>query len=64
MVGRIPNIVYVTSVVSFFTKNPSHLYSKAVKTILCYLKTSRDVRIMYGGKQKRHLIIKRYFDSN
>lgn len=64
MVGTIPNIAYITSVVSCFAKNLSHLHSKAVKTIFCYFKASRNVRITYGGKQKRHLTIKRYFNSD
>lgn len=41
------DIVYAILVVSYFAKNPSHLYSKAVKMILRYLKAKRDVEITY-----------------
>lgn len=64
MVKTRPDIVYATSVVSRFTKNLSHLHSKAVKTIFCYLKAIRDVKIIYGGEQRGELTIRRYSDSN
>lgn len=52
-----PNIAFVTSVVSQFAKNPLHQYTEAVKTILQYLKTTRDTGIPYEGEQRGDLII-------
>lgn len=57
-----PDIAYATLVMSRFAKNPSYLHSKVVKTVFCYLKATKDVRIAYRGKQERELIIKRYSD--
>lgn len=47
MVETRPNIAYATLVMSHFIKNPSHLPSKAVKTIFCYLKAIKDLEIIY-----------------
>ena len=58
------NIAFAISVISQFIKNPSHQHSKAMKTILQYLKTTRDIGITYGGEQGENLIIKRYFNSD
>lgn len=52
MVETRSDIVYATSLVSCFAKNPSHQHTKAVKTILQYLKGSRDRRITYGGDEE------------
>lgn len=57
-------IAYLLLVVSCFAQNPSYLYSKTVKTIFYYLKATRDIRIIYRGKQKRDLTIRGYSDSN
>lgn len=59
-----PDIAYIISVISRFAKNLLHLYSKAVKTIFCYLKTTRNIGFTYGGKQGGDLIISGYSDSN
>lgn len=42
MVEKRPDITYVTSVVNRFAKIPSHQHTEAVKTILRYLKVSRE----------------------
>ncbi len=44
------DIAFATSVVSQFAKNPSHQHSKVVKTILRYLKATKDTGITYRGK--------------
>lgn len=49
MVETRPNIAFATSVASRYAKNPSHLHIEAVKTILKYLKGSKDRGIVYGG---------------
>lgn len=51
-----PNIVFATSVASCFSKNLSQQYTKAVKTILRYLKRSKNYSITYGGKKTWSLI--------
>ena len=42
MVETRPDIAFTTSVASRFAKNPSHLYIEAVKTILRYMKDSKQ----------------------
>lgn len=49
MVETRPDIAFATSVASRYAKNPSHLHIEAVKTILKYLKGSKDRGIVYGG---------------
>ena len=64
MVETRTDIAFATSVVSRFAKNPSHQHTEAVKTILQYLKATRDTGITYGGEQGGDLIIKGYSDSD
>ncbi len=64
MVETRPDITFATSVVSRFAKNPSHQHSEAVKTILQYLKATRDTGITYGGEKRGDLIIKGYSNSD
>lgn len=59
-----PNIAYTMLVMSRFAKHPSHFYNKAIKTVFCYLKATRDIGIIYGVEQKGDLIIKGFSDSN
>lgn len=46
------NIAFATSVANQFTKNLSHQYTKAVKTILQYFKGLKKRGIIYGGQNK------------
>lgn len=64
MVEIRPDITYAILVVSRFAKNLSHLYSKAVQTIFCYLKATRDNRITYRGEQGGDLTIRGYSNSD
>lgn len=57
-----PNIAFATFYTSFFAKNPGYQYTKAVKTILQYLKDSNKQRITYHGQSK--LQIERYSNSD
>ena len=57
-----PNITFSTSVASHFSKNPSHQYTEAVKTILHYLKESREYGITYKGEES--VILEGYSDSD
>lgn len=62
MVETRPDIVFVTSVASRQAKNPGHQYTEAVKTILRYMKGSRQRGITYGGQEK--LLLEGYSDSD
>lgn len=62
MVETRPDIAFATSVVSRFSKNPSRQHTEAVKTILRYLKGSRDRGITYGGQER--LLPEGYSDSD
>lgn len=55
------DIAFATSVASRFAKNPSHLHTEAVKTILKYLKGTKDRGIVYG---QGTLTIEGYSDSD
>ena len=57
-----PNIAFATSVASCFAKNPGRQYTKAVKTILWYLKGSNKRGITYGGQSK--LLVDGYSNSD
>lgn len=46
------DVAFVTLVASCFAKNPDYQYTKAMKTILWYLKRSRDWSITYRGKNQ------------
>lgn len=60
------NIVFATSIVSRFAKNPFYQYAKAVKIIIRYLKAIRSIGITYSKKEGEgeDLTIKRYSDSD
>ena len=61
MVETRPEIAFAIPVASRYAKNPSHLHIEAVKTILKYLKGSKNQGIVYGGGT---LDIKGYSDSD
>lgn len=52
MIETRPDIAFAISVASRFAKNPGHQHTEAVKTILQYLKGSRERGITYGGQSK------------
>lgn len=62
MVERRPGVAFATSVASRFAKNPGHQHMEAMKTILRYLKGSRDRGITYGGQDQ--LLMEGYSDSD
>ena len=62
MVETRPDIAFATSVASRYTKNPSHQHIEAVKTILRYMKGSKQRGITYGGQEK--LLVEGYSDSD
>ena len=57
-----PNIAFATSVASRYFKNPSHQHTEAVKTILRYMKGSRQCGITYGRQEK--LFVEGYSNSD
>lgn len=57
-----PDIAFITSLVSYFIKNPSHQHTEAVKTILKYPKDLKNRKIIYGGEEE--LKIKDYSKSD
>lgn len=62
MVNIKPNIVFSICIASNFAKNPDDQQTKAVKTILRYLKVSPDREITYDGQKQ--LLVEEYSDSN
>lgn len=62
MVETRPDIAFATSIASRFAKNPGHQHTEAVKTILRYLKGSRERGITYGGQSE--LLVGGYSDSD
>lgn len=58
MVETRPNFAFATSVASYFAKNLGHQYTKAMKTILQYLKGLNEREITYGSRNK--LLVERY----
>ena len=62
MVKTRSDIAFAISVASRFAKNPSHQHTEAVKTILRYMKGSRQRGITYGGQDK--LSIEGYSNSD
>lgn len=65
MVETRPDITFATSVISRFAKNVSRQHTKAVKTIMRYLKTTKTVGIIYGNNTGGgNLIIKGYSNSD
>ncbi len=61
MIETRPDIAFATSVASRFIKNPSQPQIEAIKTILKYLKGTKDRGIVYGQST---LTIKRYSNSD
>lgn len=62
MVETRPNIIFATLVTRHFIKNPSHQHTKAIKTILQYLKGLKNREITYEGQSK--LKVEGYFNFN
>lgn len=64
MVETRPDIDFAIFVVSYFVKNPSSQYIKAVKMIMRYFKATKMLDIIYNREKNNNLIIKDYSDSN
>lgn len=64
MVETRPDVAFATSVASRFAKNLGHQHMEVVKTILGYLKGSREQGITYGGLDQEELLLEGYSDSD
>ena len=64
MVETRPDVTLATSVTSRFAKPPGHQHMEEVKTILKYLKRTRDRGITYGGLDQEDFLVKSYSDSD
>lgn len=64
IVETILDITIAIFVVSRFTKNSTHQYSKVIKTIFQYLKATRETKIIYRRERYGDLIIKIYSNSD
>ncbi len=62
MVETWPDIAFATPVSSRYSKNLSHQHTEVVKTILRYMKKSKQRGITYGGHKKR--LVEWYSDSD
>lgn len=62
MVETRPDIAFATSIAIRFAKNQGHQHTEALKTILRYLKGSRERGITYGGQSE--LLVEGYSDSD
>lgn len=50
--GTRPDIAFATSTVAQFLENPGWIHWEAVKRIFRYLKGTRDLSLVYGGKKE------------
>ena len=50
--GTHPDIAFATSTMAQFFKNPGQAHWEAVKRIFQYLKETRDLSLVYGGKRE------------
>lgn len=62
MVKTRPDITFVIIVAACFAKNPSHIYTKIIKTIFRNIKGLINYNIMYSNEEK--LLIKGNMNSN
>lgn len=60
MVEKRPDIMFTTSITSYFAKNLEHQHTKAVKIILQYLKGLKEHKITYNSQSE--LLVKEYSD--
>ena len=56
-----PDVSYALSITSRYQANPGEKHWIAVKNILKYLRTTKDVFLIYGGPE---LVVQDYTDSS
>ncbi|GJW73682.1 hypothetical protein Tco_0133052 [Tanacetum coccineum] len=58
-----PNVMFAQNITNYFQQNPGELYWTVVKTILKYLKNTKDMFLVYGGNPKAELRVDCYCDA-
>ncbi|GJU86482.1 retrotransposon protein, putative, ty1-copia subclass [Tanacetum coccineum] len=58
-----PDIMFVQNITSCFQQNPGEPHRIAVKTILKYLRNTKDMFLVYGGNPKAELRVDCYCDA-
>nr|GEV69274.1 retrovirus-related Pol polyprotein from transposon TNT 1-94 [Tanacetum cinerariifolium] len=62
--GIRPNVAFAQNLCCRFQQKPSEIYWTAVKTILKYLKNTKDMVLMYGAKPEVELKVSCYADAS
>ncbi|GKC64733.1 hypothetical protein Tco_1097331 [Tanacetum coccineum] len=58
-----PDVAFAQNLCSLFQQNPSEIYWTAVKTILKYLRNTKDMVLLYGDKPEDELKVSCYADA-
>nr|GFB33820.1 retrotransposon protein, putative, Ty1-copia subclass [Tanacetum cinerariifolium] len=58
-----PDVAFVQNITSRFQQNPNELCWTIVKTILKYLRNTKDMFLVYGGNPKAELRVECYCDA-
>ncbi|GJR44132.1 hypothetical protein Tco_1312235 [Tanacetum coccineum] len=58
-----PNVAFTQNITSHFQQNPEEPYWTAVKTILKYLKNTKDMFLVYGGNPEAELRVDCYCNA-
>nr|GFB09552.1 retrotransposon protein, putative, Ty1-copia subclass [Tanacetum cinerariifolium] len=58
-----PDVVFAQNITSRFQQNPGELYWTAVKTILKYLRNTKDMFLVYDGNPEAELRVDCYCDA-
>jgi len=62
MICTRPDVSYALSIASRYQNNPGESHSTLVKTILKYLRRTKDVFLIYGGEEE--LVVNGYTDAS
>ncbi|GJT16659.1 retrotransposon protein, putative, ty1-copia subclass [Tanacetum coccineum] len=58
-----PDVAFAQNITSYFQQNPGEPHWTAVKTILKYLRNTKDMFLVYGGNPKAELRVDCYCDA-
>ena len=62
MICMRPNVAFAISLTSRYQANPGESHWAAVKTILKYLKRTKEMFLVYGGEEE--LVVRGYVDAS
>ena len=62
MICTRPNVAFVISLTSRYQGNPGESHLAGVKTILKYLKRTKEMFLVYGGEEQ--LVVRGYVDAS